>query len=541
MPNFYIFIFLVLINGVCWSQTVKKTAYYHLEKITIKAQAVPDSIKKTDDYESAIATFNLNGYLGVTPGDTIVKKNAIHYYFNYEKRFKKIKLVETGGKKERTVIQRDIPGAIQEINNRLVQLENSGFPFANLKILNQTENNELLELQYKIDSGAYFIIDKVHVKSKSEFHEKTILSIMGIKPGDVYNEQKIRNLPDIFQNTGVYNSVRAPELLFRQGKAELYVYIEKKKSSNADGYVGFQQDRITEKLVLNGFLNLELKNALNRAEIIHLNWKNNPDKTQNLRTIVEYPYLFGSPIGIGANIDLQKQDTSFVRSDLLFELIYRNPKLRISIFDEIEASSTISSVPISGFRDFSKNTIGATVQYRPFMPEKLRFYHPMFTLSAGIFNYRADTLDDNTRKIANNKYLAKYEHTIDFLKYFYLNNSLQFQGLASSVGLSRNEFIYFGGLQSVRGFYELELAGKENWIIRNEVAFRPIELLSLKVLYDYSNFIGTTKNYTHSFGVGFGLINNNSQLEIIVANGVLNDNPVSLSETKVHIGFRSTF
>lgn len=540
MQRIVLFIFLVVSAIYGFGQT-KKIVIYHLDKMTVKLKPSTDSLKSELNRESILSEFKMNGYLGIYPTDTVQKNNATHYYFGYTNRFKKVDLIEVGGKKDKTTTEKNLTGAILEINDRIVELENNGFPFASLKIIEQKEANDRLQLTYRIDSGGFFIIDKINIKSKHPFHEKTVLSIMGIKPGDAYNEQKIRNLPDIFQNTGAYLTPRNPELLFRDGKAELFVYIEKKKSSNADGYVGFQQDRVTERLVLNGYINLELKNALNRVETIHLNWKNNPDKTQDLKTIVEYPYLFGSPIGIGANIDLQKQDTSFVRSDLLFELIYRNPKFRISLFNQIETSSTISSVPIAGFRDFSKNTIGLTVQYRPFMPERLKFYHPLFTVSGGVFNYRADTLDDNTRKIANNKYLLRYEHQIDFLKFFHLNNSLQYQGLASSVGLSRNEYIYFGGLQSVRGFYELELAGRENWVLRNEVEFRPIELLSLKVLYDYSNFRGETKNYTNSFGVGFGLVNNSSQLEIIVANGVLNDNPFALSETKVHIGFRSNF
>ncbi|MDA7803263.1 hypothetical protein N8987_01635, partial [Crocinitomix sp.] len=274
---------------------------------------------------------------------------------------------------------------------------------------------------------------------------------------------------------------------------------------------------------------------------IHLNWKNNPDKSQNLKSNFEYPYLFGSPFGIGANFDLQKQDSSFVRSDVIFELIYHNPQFRIGLFNQIENSTTISTLPIPGFRDFSKNTIGATFQYRPFMPDNIDYYHPMVSLSGGVFNYRADTLDDETQKIANRKYMVKYEHTIDLLKYLHLNNSIQFQGISSSIGLARNEFIYFGGLQTVRGFYELELEGREIWIIRNELEFKPVDLLSLKLLYDYSNFFNEQHNETHSIGFGFGLINNNSQLDIIVANGILNDNPFAITNTKVHIGFKSNF
>lgn len=540
MRLFCILIFQCVFTSALFGQEAK-TIFYHLDKLSVKTKASTDSTKTKRNRSAAIVEFQMNGYMGVQAADTVQKKNATHYYFTYENRFRRVALIETGRKRNRVSVQKNLERAIVEINSKITALENNGFPFARLEIIEQEETEKQLNLTYKIDSGGYFIIDKIHIKSKTDFNEKTVLSIMGIKPGDPYNEEKTRNLTAIFRNTAIYNTPRSPELLFKAGIAELYVYIEKKKSSSADGYVGFQQDRVTERLALNGFINLELKNALNRAETIHLNWKNNPDKTQDLKTIVEYPYLFGSPVGIGANIDLQKQDTSFVRSDLLFELIYRNPQFRIALYDQIEASSTISEAPIAGFRDFSKNTIGLSVQYRPFLPEKLSFYHPKFTVSGGIFNYRSDTLDDETRKIANNKYLLKYSHEIDFLKYFHLNNSLQYQGLASSIELSRNEFIYFGGLQSVRGFYELELAGRENWVLRNEIEFKPIELISLKILYDYSNFRGNTKNYTHSAGIGFGLINNSSQLEIIVANGVLNDNPISLSDTKVHIGFKSNF
>lgn len=535
-----ILIFQLLVTPALFGQE-SKTVYYHLEKLSVKSKTTTDSLKLELNREDAVNQFRMNGYLGVQPSDTVQKRNATHYYFTAETRFKKVALIETGRKRNRVSVQKNLTRTIVEINAKITQLENNGFPFARLEIIAQEEMENQLNLTYKIDSGGYFIIDKIHIKSKTDFNEKTVLSIMGIKPGEPYNEEKIRNLFAIFQNTAIYNTPRSPEILFKEGIAELYLYIEKKKSSSADGYVGFQQDRVTERLALNGFINLELKNALNRAETIHLNWKNNPDKTQDLKTILEYPYLFGSPVGIGTNIDLQKQDTSFVRSDLLFELIYRNPQFRIALFDQIEASSTLSAVPIAGFRDYSKNTIGLSVQYRPFLPEKLSFYHPHITISGGIFTYRSDTLDDETRKIANNKYLLKYEHQIDFLKYFHLNNSIQYQGLASSINLSRNEFIYFGGLQSVRGFYELELAGRDNWILRNEIEFRPIELLSMKVLYDYSNFIGDTKNYTHSVGFGFGLINKSSQLEIIVANGILNDNPFNLSDTKIHIGFKSNF
>ena len=527
--------------GLVLQTCAQDNVFYHVDKLTYKAKSSEDSTRLKKNEVLAITYFNMNGFNGVILEKTEHKRNGIHHYYQYEHQFKKIEVVPENGRKSDIAVNNNYLNTFATLDKQIKSLENSGFPFANIEIVKQEEKADKLTLTYQIDSGAYVIIDKVTIKSKTPFHEKTVLSSIGIKPGDRYNEQKIKNIEEIIKNGSTYNLIQPVEVLFRKGTAEIYLFIEKKKSSNADGYVGFQQDRITDRLVLNGYINLQLLNALNRAEIIDLNWRNSPTKTQDLKAKFEYPYLFGSPIGIGADVDLQKQDTSFVRSNVQFELIYRNPQFRVSLYNQIETSSTISGTPIPGFRDYAKNTIGLSVGYAPFLPDQLKFYHPKIIVSAGVFNYRADTLEDQQKTTANRKYEAKYSHTIDLGRFFYINNSLSFQGLNSSLELARNEFIYFGGLQNVRGFYELELAGKSIWIVQNEFEFKPFQQLSMKVLYDYANFTNQTKNYSHSVGFGFGFINNNSQLDIIVANGKLNENPFLLSDTKIHIGFKSSF
>ena len=101
--------------------------------------------------------------------------------------------------------------------------------------------------------------------------------------------------------------------------------------------------------------------------------------------------------------------------------------------------------------------------------------------------------------------------------------------------------IYFGGLQSARGFYELELFGNETVIIRNEIEFKPVDLLSMFLLYDYSKFDYNGRHQTNSVGFGFGLNTKGTVLQIIVANGVLDQNSLDFSNTKIHLGFKSTF
>jgi hypothetical protein len=534
-------IFIILNLNFCFGQ--KSTFYFHIDKISIKEKTVKDSTNFNRYQENALQQFKLNGYTGIQLKDSVIKNNGTHYYYSYTKKFDKIILNRSASKRrhQKTTRTKDYLSVLRAINKEIISLENNGYPFAKIKFTKQEEKKSILSLTYEIDSGDFFFIDKIHIKSQSKFHDKTIFNLIGINVGDKYDESEIVAIETLLLTSTLYKITRPVEVLFRKGKAELYIFIEKEKSSTADGYIGFQQDQMTNKLVLNGYINLQLNNSLNRAEIIDMNWKSNPDKTQNLKAKLEYPFLFNSPLGIGGAIDLRKQDSTFLRTDITLNLSYYHPYARFKIFDQIESSSTLRNTAPAEYRDYSKNTIGASAHFIAPKINALSFYHPQLFLMGGIYNYRNDTIDDNKQKISNSKFEVGYKHSIDFLKYFHLNNSLVYKGLTSNITLSQNEMIYFGGLRSVRGFYELELSAKDAWMLLNEIEFRPIDLLSIFLLYDYSSYHGNGYHQTNSFGFGFSLNSKSNAIEIIVANGVLDQNPFDLTNTKIHIGFKSSF
>lgn len=516
--------------------------FFHLDKITIKEKVNNDSSAFKRFEEKAIERFRLSGYTGVKFRDSIVKSAGVHYHYSYQKKFDRITLQTTTGKKQKIKYSRnkDFIAALRTIEKEITSLENNGFPFAGIAISEQIEEGDHLLLQYKIDSGHYFIIDKIHLKSTDKFHEKTLLNLIGIQVGDKYNEKEIRNISSLLTASKMYRLSRPVEVLFRKGKAELFIYFQKEKSSTADGYIGFQQDQVTKKLALNGFIDFQLHNAFNRAESFDLRWKSNPDKTQNAWLKFSYPFLFNTPLGLGGDLDIRKQDSTFLRTDLTFNLSYYHPIIRFTVFNQLESSDTLRVAP-PNFRSYRKNTIGASIHFSAPTIERAPFYHPQLFLLGGFYNYRKDTLDDNKQKVTNSKYEIRYKHSIDFLKFFRLNNTVQFQGLTSNISLARNELIYFGGLRSVRGFYELELSGNDIWAMMNEVEFRPVDVISIFLLYDYSSYQNNGHHQTNSFGLGFALKNDTYGLEIVVANGILDNNPFLISNTKIHLGFRSTF
>jgi len=541
MKKLALFIFLALLVSFNGKTQEQKTFVFYLDKQQIKEKQIIDSNNTVKALISEVKLkFKMAGYVGVQLTDSLVKKGINHYYFSAEKQFSKTILVQENRAKKAQG-SKSIEQTQEIVLQKLKDLENHGFPFAQLIFTDQKEENEKLLLTYKIDSGEFYTIDKIVVKSEDKIHLKTFLNLINIREGDVYNHSKITNITDILSASKMFGLVQGIQLVYRENKAELYLFIKKLNASSADGYIGFQQDQITNRLALNGYLNLGLKNAFNRAENLDLHWKSNPDKTQNFHGKFEYPYFFNTPLGAGAQLAIRKQDSTFLRTDISLNLSYTHPFTKITIFNQIESSSTLrDSAPIE-YRNYNKNTIGSSVSITPPQFKSVSWYHPSLFLSGGFFNYRDDTISDNKQSILNKKYTVEYRHTIDLFQYFYMNNSLRFEGLTSSIDLSRNELIYFGGLNSLRGFYELELNGNDVWMIMNELEFKPVELFSIFLLYDYGNFQSNGTRFTNSGGLGFAFKAANTELQIIVANGVIDNNPLDFTNTKIHLGFKSVF
>jgi len=529
-----VILFLLLLSCQLSAQTIT-SVYIHVDKKSERFKKVNDSISDQKFISKAITTFKLLGYVGLTVHDTTTKRKQVHYWLNYQTKYKKVVLINS-----ENYLTTNLNNTHSSIRKQLVSLENSGFPFAKLKIVNQKIKAQKLILNYKIDSGKIVLIDKIHIKSEDKFNQKTILNSIDLKIGDLYNESKIRAIVPILTASNLYKTIRDPQLIFKEGKAEVFIYIKKLNSSSADGYIGLQQDKVTRKLHLNGYLNLQLKNAINRAEYLNLNWKSNPDKTQNLKLNFEYPYLLNSPIGIETNLNLQKQDTSFVKSDFDFGVNYIQPYFKIGLYNKFINSIILDKTTAFNITEFSKNIIGLNVVLKPHFYSSLSFYKPKLSIKGGFYSYTSDSIQTKTSS-SNYTYLINLEQKFRFLNHFSFNNQTGFNGLNSSYNLSRNELVYFGGLKSVRGFYELELTGNEVFTVLNEFEYQPVEALSFKLIYDYSQFRLNGSNHTNSFGVGFGLINENSILEISIANGVLNSNQLDFNTTKIHIGFKASF
>ena len=159
--NKLLVILVVLISGYVSAQTTT-SVYFHVDKRSEKFTKLTDSIADQVFLSKAIINFKLLGYVGLTVTDTTYKKKQIHYWLTYQTKFKKVILVNANRSIKTNLSEMNL-----SINKQLISLENSGFPFAKLKIVNQKIDRKNLVLNYRIDSGEVVIIDKIHINPPS--------------------------------------------------------------------------------------------------------------------------------------------------------------------------------------------------------------------------------------------------------------------------------------------------------------------------------------------------------------------------------------
>ena len=526
----FIVLFCLSVNVSAQQSTL---AFFHLQQEQVKLSITAKRNLKTAELQ-AINQFKMKGHIGITLVDSTQKKENIHYYYKSEKAFKKIQLLSASINTETGIL--DAP---TEINSFLNDLENSGYPFASLEFTEQDETEDQLKLWFKIDSGQFMTIGEIIIKSPDPYHQNTIQNLIHIKPGQVYNESKIKNINQAFSQNNFYELIRSPELLFREETVDIYITIKKKNTSVADGFIGFQQNPESLKLELTGNVNLGLKNGLNRGEIIDFKWQSNPNKSQNLNIELAYPFIANLPIGINGTMNIQKQDTTFIRNVFFGSIKYLGLNYSIGIFGQSENSFLLgeNSTSTVNFAAFRRNTVGFD---GTFSPKLNTIYKPFINFKVGAFSLNSDSIDSPTSS-TNLLFDIALTQRIKLIKYFYYLNTIRFQDIRSNQNLTKNQLFYFGGLKSVRGFYELELNGNHVFSANNAIVFKPVKQLSFEVIYDYSQFHSNVFTQTHSVGIGFNIENETNTLSLILANGTIAGNGFNFQNSKLHLGFISRF
>jgi hypothetical protein len=521
-------------------------------------------VKNHKDYESVTkevtlfkTKINAYGYIesDISPINRL-NDSTLQVNINLNRKFKTINIFYVDSLVPRKTIQlvsnkifdtyfsipiQDTEKALNTINLKLSEL---GDPFSTLRLSNISVKNDT-EIDADLilsDKGITRRINKIIVKGYEKFPKSFLKYYLRIKEDNIFKLSEIKKQANALNELPFANQIKEPEILFSKDSTTLYLFVEKNKSNNFDGFIGFGTNEETNNIEFSGYLNLELINNLNYGESFRLIYKSDENEQKTFLVNLNLPYLFGTPLGTELELGLLKRDSSFSTVNQNAKLFYQlNPKNKIFAgIKSIQSNNLLDSIyrdPL--IKDYKTIFYNVRYQYKKRQKGSVLFN----TTSLLDFQVETGSRDyDNTST-------KQYQYYIDAFQIFNLNlkNSIYLRvnsfGLFSDTYLE-NELIRFGGINSIRGFEENSLSGTLYGLINSEYRYMFNNSIYVHTIIDvayFENKITDQKEKLYGFGFGFGLITKAGLLKFNFANGKTENQSFKFSNSQVHLSLTAFF
>ncbi len=460
--------------------------------------------------------------------------------------------------KEQTFKYKKIRKLFEKI---LAYCENSGYPFASVKLDTIRIFNEQIYASINLKKNKKIIIDSIINNGNAKIANVFLFSCINLKQGELYNETKIKKIDSRLKQLS-FLTIREPLIIrFSETETKINLYADKRKSSQCDGIIGFMPNNgTTGKLVLSGEVHLKLQNSFDRGELVDFNWRRLQEKTQDLNLNLVYPFLFSSPFGIDYRFYLFKQDTSYftLRNNLGIQYLF-SAKNYLKAFVEQMSSSLIKNKSLETITALPPYAdVNTTLYGLELKEEKLDYlfnprkgYQLKLIGSAGNKTIKKNSQIKSTAYDSISLRTTQYRMEsniglfIPFFKHstFWVYNRTAF---ISHSGLFENELFRIGGLKTLRGFDEESIHASfyNILIIEYRYIFEKNSYLNLfwnGCYYEKLTNNGRIFDTPYGFGVGITFETKAGIFSLNYALGKQFNEPINFKSGKIHFGIISYF
>jgi outer membrane protein assembly factor BamA len=297
-----------------------------------KAFHLPDYQKKFDNvaqrsHEMQKVLFSLydNAYLSASFDSTIEDTSQITAYIYHGRQYEWAYLNKGNvdeevlsqlGFREKVYLHKQFfyKDALILMDRVVSFYEDHGYPFAQIHLDSIKLQSNTVAAVLAVQKKQLIKIDSVEVKGTLKISDQYIYGYLGIRPGDLYNESKIRAISARLKALPFLMEAKPTQVIFVKGKAIVYLYLSRRSANQFNGIIGILPDP-AGKITITGDINLQLQNSFHRAEEIGFHWQHLQPLTENLMLHFSYPYLFKTPFGFDEDFKLFKQDTTYLQTD----------------------------------------------------------------------------------------------------------------------------------------------------------------------------------------------------------------------------------
>ena len=514
-----------------------------LSKIDFKKEH-KDSISIFDELNRIHKLVQVNGYFLSVVDSLVLKQKNYFAFFNMNQKVDSVILKQKNFPEE---ILRTFNFKQQKIKMPINQLavflnkisetfESKGNSFSKIRLKNITILKKVLYADIAFNASKERKINKLILKGYENFPSSFIKNYFNIKEEMVFNKKKLNEISRLSKSLNFVSEIKAPETLFTKDSTFVYVYLKKNKGNSFDGLVNLASQE-NGKLKFNGYIDLKLRNILNKGERFNLLWNSFGNERQEFAIATKIPYIFNSKLSPELNFSIYKQDTTFLNTKFNSNLQYQiksNASLFVSFTQE--NSESLTNVASQNIETFTSTFLGLGYQYT--MPKNDLFRNNIFFLNINP--------SFGNRKSENNSFRQiKLEGTISYLldiskrSSIYLKNKT---GVLNSENYIQNELFRIGGNNSIRGFNEQSIFVKD-YVIQN-IEYRYL-LSNDAFVYSITDLaLITTPNTTEKLmglGIGYLFNTNNAQINISTTLGTDSRNPINFKNTQLFINWINFF
>ena len=512
-----------------------------------------------------------NQYLSANIDSTWQEDNNLHYIVFIGKsmqladiHFSGIDSVDYQNLKIDKKLKKCQPATIIDINkineDILTYYTNSGYPFANVQIVNMQPTDEGMHININVEKNNFVILDSIILEGNAKISKYFLYGYLGLKRKSPYNESVINKVNDRIQDLNFVQPLQPAGVAFTENSSALYIFPDKRKVNQFEGYLGVvPNDNISGKVLVTGNILLNLHNIFTIGESLHFAWKRIQVQSQTLDISMDFPYLFYTSLAIDGSFNLEKRDTSYTNLKAEIGLryyIWQNGYIRAyyqyanSRLINNKSLSSLTSLPSA--IDYNLNWYGLTfnMQHLDYLYNPRKGYKLNFDAAIGQKksiknqNINQELYKDLPSSSIQMKAALDFDFYIPIKKRWTWNISIMAATMYANK-LYENELFKIGGLKTLRGFDQLSISASTYVIICNEIRFLFAKQSYLHAFFDAAGYEKRLDKYTSDFPFGFGLgISFETKAGIFSLSYALGKqlgNPIKFSTGKINFGYIAMF
>lgn len=439
------------------------------------------------------------------------------------------------------------------LNQKIADAEKKGFALSKIKLENIRRDNLTIyaDLNFKSEKKRTvnsIILTQINLEEKKYFPKGHLKQLNKKYLNKTFNQETVKELYADINNFEFVNQTKYPQILFTNDSTKIYTYIEKRKANTFDGYIGFSNDE-NKKTTINGYLDITLINTLHAGEQFSLYWKSDGNQQKTFNTKLEIPYIFQSPLGIKAQLNIFKQDSTFQNTKTAIDLgYYISYNSKIYLGYQSTESSDIQNINNATISDYKNSYITSTLEYK-----KTDYINNLFPKKASLnfmIGYGKRNTNDNPETAKSSQQFSTnfnlfYNFELNKKNFIFINSQNSY---LKSKNYITNELFRFGGINSIRGFTENSLQGNLTAMLLTEYRYVVSSNLYINSILDYAIYQDLTnsqnpdkiKNLT-GIGIGTNIQTPNGLLRINLTNSGTKLQEIQLFNTIVNICYNVKF